>query len=592
MARFSLAYAAAAFVLLQVAEIVFPAFGLGPTAIRILVVAVTLAFPPAAAAAWVFDFTADGIRRTEELPGGASGRYSLLFPRVAFLGVTLVSVGVLALWLRDQGVFSPIQVGSDATQEGGREVVLAAYDPEVPVRSLAVLPLDDLSAEQSEAYFVAGMHDELITRLSQIAGLRVVSRSAVMRYAGTGTARDVMGRGLRADAVIEGSIRREGDQVRITVHLIHAASGTNIWTKQYDRGVEQVLAVQSEVALDIARRVEARITPRESSALVQTASRSVRPEAQEAYLRGAHEMERSTPEGFRAAFESFSRAVEIDPEFAPAVAGMAGSRFLAGLADPAMNSTELELARRDAERAVLLDSVSQVALEVLSGITRTMHELDLPSGPAGSKGTSAPVRTATTRLGRSIEEMWLDVPAAKAGIPKAQLLQLTRGLMELGEFAEAAISAEDVVELDPMGSGAWELLVQAYMADGATDEAVSAVRRWAKTGANGAPDEQVVRAVVDGVASRGASGYWAALMEWLRMEPPGPDGASQAFLAAVRAGSGDVEGAIESLARAAAADAGSPVGLRTDPVWDPVRGDVRFARIVEEARRPPAPPER
>ncbi len=420
--RFSIGYAAVAFVVLQLAEIIFPAFGVGETGLRILVVAVGLLFPPAVVLAWVFDITAEGIKRTEELPGGMDRRPGRLTPRLALLVFTLLIVGGLAAWMTRQGVLDAPQRtrrgggASNATPE------LVAYDPSVPIRSLAVLPLENFTESGAQDYFSAGMHEELIAQLSQIAGLRVVSRTSVLRFLGTTEPIPRIGRDLQVDAVIEGSVRRGADTVRITVQLIHAASDTHIWTKQYDRSLQDdVLALQSEVALDIARQVQAELSPEETNILERTASRDVDPKAQDAYLRGKYEYDKGTPEGYQAAMQHFEQAVELDSAFAPALAGLAGTRFLLGMAGQEPTDTAIELARQEAEQAVGMDSSSAEAREILTIIRQAMPAIRTAVTPTvavapGSEGAVAtpPVPdvptldtawvAAMTQMGRRIEE--------------------------------------------------------------------------------------------------------------------------------------------------------------------------------------------
>lgn len=167
LVRFAFGYLAAAFVVLQLAEIVFPAFGMGELALRILVIVVALGFLPSVVLAWIFDITGGGIKRTE---GGAADG---LIPRLALLVVTIGVVGGLTVFMAGTGVFEArTEDGSDAPFE------LAEYDPSVPIRSIAVLPLEDFSSDGSQRYFTAGMHEELIAKLSQLEELRAVDAHA------------------------------------------------------------------------------------------------------------------------------------------------------------------------------------------------------------------------------------------------------------------------------------------------------------------------------------------------------------------------------------------------------------------------------
>ena len=193
--RFGIAYLAAIFGLLQLADVVLPAFGIGETGLRILVVTVTLLFPPALVVAWIYDVTATGVERTERAPGEV--RTGLL-PALTLLAVTVVVVGSVALWLVRRGVL-------DETPETAQPVVsepeLVAYQPGTPIRSLAVLPLQDFSGDGVGDYFTSGMQEELIAQLSQIPGLRVVSRTSVQRLAQANLTVPGIGRELQVEGV-------------------------------------------------------------------------------------------------------------------------------------------------------------------------------------------------------------------------------------------------------------------------------------------------------------------------------------------------------------------------------------------------------
>jgi TolB-like protein len=596
--RFAFAYAAAAFVLLQLAEIVFPAFGLGEVHLRILVIGVTLLFPPAVVLAWVFDITSEGIKRTEELPGGR--RPGRLTPRLALLVVTFAVVGSLAMWVVQVGVFEETATDSAQTDSGVR---LAAYDPEDPIGSLAVLPLQNLSGSGEQDYFTAGMHEELVAQLSQIAGLRVVSRTSVARYAGTSTPSPTIGRELKVDALIEGSVRRQGDTVRITVQLIHAASDSHIWTKQYDRTLENVLSLQAEVAYDIARQVQAEISREEESMLTRTAARDVDLEAQDAYLRGRFEYQKGTPEGYQAAWQYFEEAVAEDSTFAPALAGLASTRFLMGFGEGVMGAEEVELARQDAEKAMRLDSTSIEAQEVLGAIQRSLPDIprmttgDAPPPPPPHTrvihlpGTSDSVVLrfdtafvgAMTELGRRLEERLVVVEARQKDAAMAMVAG-ARPLMATGRFGEAAALLEDAVAEAPESSAAWHGLLQARVSAGDADGVAETLVRWQESGAPGAPAPTEVAEVRSAVRNDGMQGYWTWLREDHERRMAEGESVSLTRLAAAHAALGDDERALELLFRGLREGDRGIVSLLSDPVWDPLRKDPRFVSIVRQIR--------
>src|SRR5271166_4602315 len=188
------------------------------------------------------------------------------------------------------------------------------------IKAIAVLPLANLSRDPEQEYFADGMTEQLITDLAQIGALRVISRTSAMRYKGSDKPLPEIARELNVDGVVEGSVLRAGDRVRITAQLIHAATDQHIWAKSYERDVSDVLALQSEVARAIADEVQAKLTPQERARLARP--RPVDPTAHEAYLKGRYHWARATEESVRRSIEYFSEAIAKDPSYALAHAGL------------------------------------------------------------------------------------------------------------------------------------------------------------------------------------------------------------------------------------------------------------------------------
>ncbi|MDP2958806.1 MAG: hypothetical protein Q8N53_20445 [Longimicrobiales bacterium] len=447
------------------------------------------------------------------------------------------------------------------------------------------------------------MQEELIAQLSQIPGLRVVSRTSVRRFATADVSVPRIGEQLQVDAVVEGSVRRSGEQIRITVQLIHAASDTHIWTRQYDRAMENVLALQSEVALDIAQEIQAELSAEETSVLQQVATRSVDADAQDAYLRGRYEAEKGTPEGLQAARDLFATAVEEDSSFAPALAGLAGTRFLLGLGDSAVSADEVALARDEAERALSMDSASMEAREVLTLIrqmlpapggpgvvTRTLprglpgpgDSVAVPPPPSGTPDTAW--FQAVSQMGRRIEEQMRSKGVVVTHDAYMIRFMGGRSLMAAGHFTDAVDMLETLVEDAPEMGMAWELLVRAEISSGNPRGAVDALRRWSTAGGEGAPTAAEVRTLESAVPQEGAGAYWR--WQLARLEARRRAGAHvlPTDLAAARAGTGDVDGAFAALEEALARQDRGLVLLQRDPVWDVLRGDPRFADIARRSR--------
>jgi TolB-like protein/DNA-binding winged helix-turn-helix (wHTH) protein/Tfp pilus assembly protein PilF len=196
------------------------------------------------------------------------------------------------------------------------------------IRSLAVLPLDNFTGDASQDYFADGMTDELITDLAQIKALRVVSRTSVMMYKGTRKPLSEIARELNVDAVVEGSVVRSGDQVRITAQLIQVPADKHLWAESYQGNVRDTLAVQNQVARAIAEEIRIEVTPQEQAAL--KSAREIDPEAYDAYLKGRYSWNKRTAGGLAKAVDYFNEAIAKDPNYAAAYSGLADTYALLG----------------------------------------------------------------------------------------------------------------------------------------------------------------------------------------------------------------------------------------------------------------------
>jgi TolB-like protein len=191
-----------------------------------------------------------------------------------------------------------------------------------------VLPLQNLSSDKEQEYFVDGMTDQLITYLAKIGSLRVISRTSAMRYKGSGKALDQIGRELNVDAVVEGTVLRSGNRVRITAQLIRAMPEQHLWSESYEGDLRDVLALQGDVARAIAHEIRIKLTAHEEALLENR--HPVNPEAYEMYLKGSYFSNKRTEEGLKKGREYFQRAVDTEPSYALAYAGLANSYDLLG----------------------------------------------------------------------------------------------------------------------------------------------------------------------------------------------------------------------------------------------------------------------
>ena len=219
-----------------------------------------------------------------------------------------------------------------------------------PIRSIAVLPLVNYSGDPKEDYFADGMTDNLIAELSRISSLRVISRTSAMAYKGTQKTIPQIAQELSVDAIVEGSVEREGNRVRITTQLIDARSDRHLWAESYDRSMTDTLQLQSEVARAITDQIDAKLTPNEEARLNRT--QRVNPEAMELYMRGMQQFNGVRPHD---AIDYFQQAVEKDPNFGPAHAGLADAYGWAGEAGRMPYAEAFAKQREEALKAIQLD---------------------------------------------------------------------------------------------------------------------------------------------------------------------------------------------------------------------------------------------
>ena len=196
------------------------------------------------------------------------------------------------------------------------------------IHSLAVLPLENLSGDKEQEYFADGMTDALTTDLAQIGSLRVISRTSAMHFKDSKETLPQIGRDLQVDAVVEGTVTRGENRVRVTAQLVEASTDHHLWAKIYERDLKNVLALQDEIAQDVAEQIRVKLTPKERSLLIQV--HTVDPEAHDAYLRGRYWAYKETSEGARKALEYYREAIAKDPGYAPAYAGLADAYLVLG----------------------------------------------------------------------------------------------------------------------------------------------------------------------------------------------------------------------------------------------------------------------
>src|SRR5438270_11810249 len=308
--KVAIAYAIVAWLLIQAASILFPTFEAPPWVMKVFVAVIVLGFPFALILSWAFEITPEGIKRESEVEGDKSiaahtGR--------KIVGVTIVlaviAAGLLAFQLlRSKSAQTTVVAPAPASSATIASVA-------IPEKSIAVLPFENLSDEKSNAYFSEGIQDEILTRLSKIAALKVISRSSTQKYKSTpDNLRDV-GKELGVANLLEGSVQKIANAVHVNVQLIRAATDEHLWAESYNRKLDDVFEVEGEVASAIADQLNAKLSGTEQKAV------SVKPTqntaAYDAYLRGLSiEHNEYSYEAYQRTARTYAEAVHLDPNFA------------------------------------------------------------------------------------------------------------------------------------------------------------------------------------------------------------------------------------------------------------------------------------
>jgi TolB-like protein/Tfp pilus assembly protein PilF len=318
-------YLIGAWLIVQVADTVLPMFGAPEWLPRSLVILLVIGFPPALGFAWVFELTPTGIKRDEEVDRAES-----IAPRTAQrMNRLIVALLVLAVvyFSVDKFVLAPQREAAEIAHATAKQVSPAAPEmAAVSDKSIAVLPFENLSSDPDNAYFATGMQDEILTRLSKISALKVISRTSTMNIASKPGNLPEIARLLGVSAILEGSVQKAGDTVHINVQLIRAASDEHLWAESYNRKLDDVFAVQVEVAQVVADKLSAALTGAERDAI--TARSTSNTKAYEFYLRGLAMESRYTSSigDIEQRVAAYQNAVDLDPQFALAWAGLSAAQ--------------------------------------------------------------------------------------------------------------------------------------------------------------------------------------------------------------------------------------------------------------------------
>lgn len=332
-------YIVAAWVIIQVGDVAFESFGLPPEALRFVWFALIALFPLAVFWGWRYDITPQGIVRTPAATADGPADLKLRTPDFVIISALAVIVLFVATATVNEVLRSP--QGIDHRYALNRDVLSA----------IVVLPFENLSQDASQSYLAAGMHDALIASLAKVNAFKVISRTSSLRLPPTLTIPEI-GERLGVDKVIEGTVVREEDEVRVNIQLIDAEREEHVWSESYIRSFDSLVALQGEIATAVASAVQVRLTPEEMRRLESRGE--VNPETYDTYLRAMYRIRRETGKGMREAMDLLMDAVENDPTSALAWAGLAYGYAELGHS-PFPEEGAYMRAKAAADRAIALD---------------------------------------------------------------------------------------------------------------------------------------------------------------------------------------------------------------------------------------------
>jgi serine/threonine-protein kinase len=562
-------YAASAWLLVQVATQVFPLFHIREWVVRWIILAAAIGFPFWLALAWLYQWTSEGLQRESDLPAPLSETSRKSRRNVDRWIIVMLAVAVVLL-LADKLVFRDRPFKVTDTGE----------------KSIAVLPFDNLSHDPDNAYFVEGIQDEILTRLAKIADLKVIARSSTQRFQNKGDLPQIAQQ-LGVAHLLEGSVQKVNDQVRINVQLIKAANEAHLWAEVYDRKLTDIFAVESEIAKTIADTLKAKLTGSEQNVI--NARPTENTEAHQLYLKGRFFWNKRTANDLKKSIAYFEQAIAADPNYSLAYAGLADGYVLLPGYSAGTPREFYPKAIASAKKALELDeSLAEAHTTLALGIWNFHFDF----------------AQANREFERAIE--------LNPNYATAHQQYANNTLSTLGRFDDAISEGRRAVELDPLSSVINSDLGGDYLYADRYDEAIAQFRKLLEMDpgyyfghfllgqaleAKGSRDAAIVeyqkaRALNDdpsvlGVLARayGFSGNRAEAQKILdQLKALRKERYVTAYsFAVVYLGLGDKEEALRWLEKSYEDHAGADIGwIRVDPLLDPLRNDPRFEALAEK----------
>jgi len=470
--KVAVAYAVVGWLLVQVATQVFPFFDIPNWAVRLVVLAIVAGLPIALVIAWAFELTPQGLKRTEDVDLAAQGqRKSHAWIYVVIVGAAF-SIGLIFI-----GRYTAQRIQAPRQSE-------AATGSSIPQKSIAVLPFENLSDDKSAAYFADGIQDEILTKLASIADLKVISRTSTAKYKSKPEDLKTVSQQLGVATVLEGSVQKAADKVRVNVQLIDARADSHLWAKSYDRDIKDVFAVESEVAQEIADSLQAKLSPAEANTLATAPTKNTA--AYDLFLKGEFEQRAANTslkaESFDQATAWYQQAIALDPNFALAYARLVECRMSRHWFIESFTEAELEEVKQMADHALVLApdlAEAHVALGVFyyygyrqydQALAEFQRAIQLQPNNAQAIEYSGYVHRRQGQWTRCLEELRKALEIDPRSADVAGNLGQTYGLLRMWKDAERV--ARHAVSIDPYDViGMRALLLAILNGKGDVDEA-------------------------------------------------------------------------------------------------------------------------
>src|SRR5256886_5002361 len=523
----------------------------------------------------MFELTPEGIKRTEPADAmpDVTRKRKYVWIYVVVIGA-VVSIGLFFL-----GRYTATNTASAARTEAAT----------VPQKSIAVLPFENLSRDPDNAFFAEGVQDEILTRLAKVADLKVIARTSTQRFKSAPDDLQQIAKQLGVINILEGSVQKANDQVRVNVQLINALTDAHLWADTYDRKLTDIFAVESEIAKTIAETLQARLTGSEKSSIAKTPT--VNPEAYELYLKGRFFWNKRTGDDLRKSIGYLKQAIAKDPGYALAYAALADSygilRFYGGASPdesivPAAAAAKkaLELDDSLAEPHALLGLNATEELEVHRGVSELERAVQLNPNYATAHHWLSLAFTALGQSDRSIKELKRAVELD----PLAMVINadLSIGYIYARRYDDAEAQARKALEIDPGSFLAHYYLGMALQLKGRLKEAIPEFQKAVDIN----HDPYSTSMLIQGYARNGQTDDARKLLAQLNEMAKSAEVPEYAFAPAYTS-LGDKDRAIEALEHGFAGGNKSYLFLLPgDPLLDDLRGDPRFETLVQKIVAP------